>query len=224
MKIDKKIYRNFVEKRCFDAIQHYELLIDENNDPVRDSQMLQEHMNKWDGDEFVEALRLNKTMSALEIGVGTGRIAIKTAPSCNEVVGIDISPKTIERAKENLNVYQNIRLICADFMNYSFNQKFDVVYSSLTFTHIKDKEKAIRKVADLLSDGGRFVLSIDKNQLEYIDMGSRKVKIYPDTPERIMSCIESAGLTLEDRFEKEFAYIFVATKNKKGDENEDNNL
>lgn len=35
--------------------------------------------------------------------------------------------------------------------------------------HIEDKLTAINKIVGLLESGGRFVLSIDKNQDEYID-------------------------------------------------------
>ena len=60
-----------------DIATHYDLLIDENNDPFRDPPILQEYMCKWDGEEFCEALELAKNKKVLEIGIGTGRIAVK---------------------------------------------------------------------------------------------------------------------------------------------------
>ena len=57
-----------------DVISHYDLLIEEHNDPFRDPPALQEYMCKWDGEPFLEALELAKDKSVLEIGVGTGRI------------------------------------------------------------------------------------------------------------------------------------------------------
>ena len=35
-----------------DVITHYDLLVDENNDPFRDPPPLQEYMNGWDGELF----------------------------------------------------------------------------------------------------------------------------------------------------------------------------
>ena len=78
------------------------MLIEENNDSFRDPPMLQEYMNKWDGQIFLDCLELNTKKSVLEIGIGTGRIAVKVAPYCMQLTGIDISQKTIDRAKENL--------------------------------------------------------------------------------------------------------------------------
>lgn len=195
-------------------IRHYDLLIDENNDPIHDPKALRDYMNKWDGQVFIDKMGLNKERKVLEIGVGTGRLAIRVAPLCKKFYGIDISPKTIDRAKENLKGFENITLICDDFQNYNFNGTFDVIYSSLTFMHIKEKQNAINKVATLLNDGGKFVLSIDKNQDGFIDIGTRKVIIYPDTPDEIKTYIASSGLLLIEQYETEFAYIFVTTKSK----------
>lgn len=91
-----------------DTIRHYDTLIDENNDPVHDPEPLKAYMDKWDGNEFISKLGLNKKISVLEIGVGTGRLAIRTVPLCGSFFGIDISPKTIDRAKENLKQYDNV--------------------------------------------------------------------------------------------------------------------
>ena len=192
------------------VISHYDKLIEENNDPVRDPEPLKAYMDKWDGNEFLSRLNLNKRSSVLEIGVGTGRLAVRTAPLCGSFCGIDISPKTINKAKENLKEYDNVKLVLGDFLSYGFTQTFDVIYSSLTFMHIEDKQTAIDKVAALLSDGGKFVLSIDKNQDKYIDTGTNKIKIYPDNPKNITACIKNAGMTAESLFETEFAYIFCA--------------
>lgn len=157
-------------------------------------------------------MKLDKTKSVLEIGVGTGRLALRTIPLCKHFYGIDISPKTIDRARHNLSAHRNVTFICNDFMQHEFGICFDVIYSSLTFMHIGDKQKCINRIYSLLNPSGRFVLSIDKNQNKYIDYGSRKIEIYPDSPTDMQSYIKESGLTLFDRIETELAYIFVCTK------------
>ena len=192
--------------------KHYDLLIEENNDPVRDPEPLREYMDKWDGRQFIDSLQLTKEKSVLEIGVGTGRLAVRTAPNCREFFGIDVSPKTIKRAKENLNNQTNVTLVYGDFMSYEFGRKFDVIYSSLTFMHIKDKQAAINKVKTLLNISGRFVLSIDKSQSDTIEYGTRKIKIHPYRKEDIAEYINQSGMSLIKVFETEFAEIFAAAK------------
>lgn len=66
----------------------------------------------------------------------------KVAPLCSRFVGIDISPKTHERALINLNAFPNVHLICGDFLTHEFPETFDIVYSSLTFMHIEQKQFA----------------------------------------------------------------------------------
>lgn len=195
-----------------DVISHYDLLIDENNDPVYDAEPLKSYMNKWDGQQFIDSLQLSKEKSVLEIGVGTGRLAVRVAPECRKFFGIDISPKTIQRAKENLKGHSNVTLICDDFMSYNSGRKFDVIYSSLTFMHIKDKQAAINKVKSLLNSGGRFVLSIDKNQSDTIDCGTRKIKIFPNRKDDIIRYINQSGMRLINVVEVEFAYVFVTER------------
>lgn len=191
---------------------HYDTLIDLDNDPARDPEPLRAHMDKWDGPAFLDALALSPEKSVLEIGVGSGRLALWVAPRCRAFWGIDLSPKTIARAAENLADHPNVTLVEGDFMVFSPVRQFDVIYSSLTFFHLPDKAEAIRKVADLLAPGGRFVLSVDKNPAYAIDFGTHRVPLYPDTPSEILASLEKAYLILKAQFDTEFAHIFVAVK------------
>ena len=150
--------------------------------------------------------------SVLEVGVGTGRIAVRVIPNCLKFAGIDISPKTIGRAKENLSSFNNIDLICCDFLTHNFMETFDVVYSSLTLLHFEDKQAFVSKVSSLLKKNGRFVLSIDKNQDTYIDMGNRKLMVFPDTPDHVTACIKAVEMAIVAQYETEYAYIFVCLK------------
>lgn len=211
-------WRRFSEKH--DVIRHYDAIIDEIDDPenykvvdpAHDPEPLRVYMDKWDGEAFMKALELSPDKSVLEIGVGTGRLAMRVCGKCGCFTGIDISPKTAERAKQNLREFQNVRLICDDFLTHPFTEAFDTIYSSLTFMHIEDKLTAVQKTADLLTPRGRFVLSVSKDRQTEIDYGTRKITVYPDTPEEIASLLTGAELILEKRFETEFAVIFAARK------------
>ena len=78
--------------------------------------------------------------------------------------------------------------------------------------HIREKQKAMMIVADLLKSGGRFVLSVSKEQSEWIEYGERKIYVFPDHPHEITALIERSGLNLKKQFETEFAYVFIAMK------------
>ena len=62
--------------------RHYDLLIENGNNPVLDGKELSEYMNKCDGEEFISLLDLDVNKTVLEIGCGTGRIAKKIVDFC----------------------------------------------------------------------------------------------------------------------------------------------
>lgn len=193
-------------------VKHYDKLIDEENDPVNDTDEMKEYMNKWDGEKFLKLMKLSKKKNVLEIGVGTGRLAIRVAPLCNHFDGIDISKKTIQRARKNLREISNITLYEEDFQKYKFDKKYDIIYATLTFSHIKNKQKAIRKVKELLTEEGRFVLSICKNQKNYFRVNDRKINVYPDNKDEIKRYFVDCGLEVEEEFSTEKADIIVGIK------------
>ena len=97
-------------------------------------------------------------------------------------------------------------------MSFEFADCFDVIYSSLTFMHIEDKLSAIKKIALLLNNDGIFVLSMDKNRDKFLDIGTRKIEIYPDDPIITREFILEANLNLVDEFETEHANVIVCQK------------
>lgn len=195
-----------------EIVRHYDRLAELGDDPVHDPDILREHMNKWDGPRFIDSMELDKSKTVLEIGVGSGRLAVRVAPRCKSFTGIDLSARTVALAQKNLAAFCNVRLICGDFCTYAFDSRYDVIYSSLTFMHIEEKSEALGKAAKLLADGGRLVLSLDKSRNRVIDIGESKITVYPDDPEAVASYIADAGLSMLDRYETEFAHILVSWK------------
>ena len=196
--------------------QHYDLLIDEGNDPVQDPPELAAYMDGWDGEAFLSALELDGTQDVLEIGVGTGRLALRIAPRSRTFTGIDVSAKTITRAGEHLAGWPQVRLVRADFMAWEAASRFDVVCSSLTFLHLPDKRRAAQRVASLLRPGGRAVISLDKSQETTLHYGTRRLTVYPDDPARMAMELRAAGLTVLPVRETEFAYILTALMGEAG--------
>lgn len=103
------IYGDTKGNRIVSAKKHYDLLIDEECDPYRDDGILKAYMGRWDGPQFFESLDLSIDKVVLEVGIGTGRVAREVLNiGCKKLTGLDISSKTIQRAKENLcRIYKN---------------------------------------------------------------------------------------------------------------------
>lgn len=70
----------------------------------------------------------------------------------------------------------------------------------------------MEKTASLLNKGGRFVLSISKNQDKTVNYGDREITYYPDDPDNTRMFLAEAGLKITGTFETEFAYIFTSIK------------
>ena len=60
-------------KSFIDIESHYDLLIDEGDDPVHDPPKLKEYMDRYDGKTFFDALGDVKGQRILEIGIGNLR-------------------------------------------------------------------------------------------------------------------------------------------------------
>jgi SAM-dependent methyltransferase len=203
------------EPAWVDAKTHYDRLIAEGNDPVCDPPALQTHMDRWDGPLFLQFLRLRlagTSRSCLEIGVGTGRLAMRVCAFCRDFTGIDLSPRTLAAARRHLRRFSQARLYRGDFLTYDFQRLFAVIYSSLTFFHIADKALAIQKVAALLEPGGFFLLSVSKDQCSILDFGGRRVRLYPDSPTQTAALLRDADLTILAQTETDAAWIFAAEK------------
>ena len=192
--------------------KHYDLLIENGNDPVLDCKELADYMDKWDGKEFINLLNLDAYKTVLEIGCGTGRIAKKIIKQCKKYVGIDISSKTVDVAKNHFKDFNNAFFINEDFLKYKDTEKYDVIFSTLTFMHIKDKKKAINNVFNILKNKGEFILSIDKNQQNFIDTGYSRIEVYPDNPTYISKTLTSLGFTKFKIKEIDNAYVITAQR------------
>ena len=101
------------------ALEHYELCIDEGNDPCEDNPAMQSYMARWDEPRFFDLLGDVSGKSVLDVGIGTGRVARKVLKrGCAELTGIDIFPKTIHRADVNLKHFHNVELLVADIHRF----------------------------------------------------------------------------------------------------------
>ncbi|MCK4604210.1 MAG: class I SAM-dependent methyltransferase [Deltaproteobacteria bacterium] len=70
----------------------------------------------------------------LDIACGTGTYSVRMAPHCQKVVGLDISKDMLEKLEEKKRLLKlrNIQTVRADWHKYYTDQKFDLVFVSMT--------------------------------------------------------------------------------------------
>ena len=79
----------------------------------------------------------------LDIGCGSGELSSILAKTANSVLGIDISQKMLNTAREK-NISNNIRYQELSMENIgSLSEKFDIAVSSLAFHYVENFEKLI---------------------------------------------------------------------------------
>lgn len=98
---------------------------------------------------------------ALELAVGTGRIALPLAATGVQVVGIDISDDMVERLRAKPGGAA-VEVVMGDFADVSVEASFPLIYLAFnTLFALLEQERqteCFRNVAARLSPGGRFVL------------------------------------------------------------------
>ena len=98
----------------------------------------------------------------LEIGCGTGTDLLQFARGGAEVIGLDLTPRSIEIARRRFAVYgQSGTFAIGDAENLAFpDESFDAVYSFGVLHHTPDTERAIREVHRVLRRGGRAIVML----------------------------------------------------------------
>lgn len=112
-------------------------------------------------DEFLRWLNLQRSMKLLEIGCGSGGVAVRIAEKYGtSVVGIDVNESAvsaaIERAEQR-GVSDSVEFHTADAnetLPFPAN-KFDVVFCNDSINHLKERNRVLSDWNRVLRSGGR---------------------------------------------------------------------
>lgn len=103
-----------------------------------------------------------KGKRVLDLGCGYGWHCIYAIENgASSVVGIDISHKMLEAAKEK-NGSAQIEYRCCAIEDIDFpDESFDIIISSLVFHYVKDYEALIKRISGMLKADGRLVFTVE---------------------------------------------------------------
>jgi len=114
-------------------------------------------------DLVVDMSKVKDAERVLDIGCGTGLLSLKflEAAKCT-VDGIDLSEAMLNIWKDKinrLNLSNRVNIKLEDAANPEFKESsFDIIASTVTLHHIKEKQPAIDKIYKLLKPKGRFLI------------------------------------------------------------------
>ena len=145
----------------------------------------------------------------VELGIGTGRIAVPTAADGIRVIGVDSSPGMLEVCREQgrlAGVEHLLDLRLGDIKEPPVEERVRLVTCPFrSFLHLQDDEdrlQALHSVHELLVPGGRFVFDVfapDRADIEQTD--GRWLEREPGIFERADWDTEARTLTLSVRGE-----------------------
>ncbi len=129
---------------------------------------LREIDNRFTGvvDAVIRRAALQSVQQVLDLGTGTGSVAIMAAslvmPGGN-VTAVDISPEMLDLARQRS---ASLGLRNIEFLEGRAEElpaptgRFDVVLASLSLMYVIDRGAAAREIARVLRPGGRLVAAV----------------------------------------------------------------
>lgn len=123
--------------------------------------------NLTDDIPFYNEYALKIGGQVLELGCGTGRVALKLAESGFKVTGLDLSEPMIEVFNEKLrNLYykENITLVKENMAKFDLGKKFGLIIAPFrafqALTEEEDIISSLNCIKDHLSDEGIFIINV----------------------------------------------------------------
>ncbi len=104
--------------------------------------------------------------AALELGCGTGRIAIPISLNGVDVVGLDSSASMLERAQRKADAAgaTNLTLLHGDMRDFAVSRQFSLVIipfrGLLSLLTVEDEARTLLNIKRLLAPGGKLIFDI----------------------------------------------------------------
>jgi phosphatidylethanolamine/phosphatidyl-N-methylethanolamine N-methyltransferase len=108
----------------------------------------------------IASLKIPRGARVLELGVGTGASFPAYPPHC-EVIGVDVAPDMLARAKEKIrdNGWTHLKVSKMDALNLDFpDDSFDFVMAFHVVTVVPDPIRMIEEAKRVCKSGGRIVI------------------------------------------------------------------
>jgi SAM-dependent methyltransferase len=127
---------------------------------------------------FPEKAFSKNKISVLIAGCGTEQAAIiaKLSPQ-HDVIGVDLSSNSLKNQKRLIDKHKinNLKLICSDFRELKFEQKFDLIISTGVIHHLEDPGSALKYFYENIKDDGAISLMVYGNKSTFATNELRKL-------------------------------------------------
>jgi len=106
---------------------------------------------------------------ALDLGCGSGELAVQLADANAKVTALDGSASMLELCRQKLGDRDNVKLVCADIaeMHQLGDGSFDLIVASSVLEYLDDFDGTLAMISRLLAPGGVFILSLPNRASVY---------------------------------------------------------
>jgi ubiquinone/menaquinone biosynthesis C-methylase UbiE len=121
----------------------------------------------WDRSEAIaneikNLIPINKEMSALEYGAGTGITSFLLKDHLKEITLMDNSAEMVRIMNEKIKASdtKNLKVVNFDLEHSDYyGKKFDLIFTQMVLHHVIDIESIIKRFSNLLNQGGYLAIA-----------------------------------------------------------------
>ena len=132
---------------------------------------------------------------AIDLGCGTGLAARAFAPIVDEIIGIDLSPRMIERARATGLYAELVVAEIVEGLQCRPDASADLILAADVMIYVHDMAPLLAEVARVLTSGGMFAFTVESHAGEGVMLGEGLR--YSHGESFVRALIAAAGLTLE---------------------------
>ncbi len=120
-------------------------------------------LSMWRAWEYAAYQRFQLTEPVLDLGCGDGHFFRMLWPDIVDVVGVDIDPSMLKKARES-GIYKEVHNVPAHELPFE-PESFGSVFANCSIEHMDHRQKVFENVRRCIKPGGRFLFSAVTDKL-----------------------------------------------------------
>ncbi len=167
-------------------------------------QQKEKYWDSFEKDKILPLLGDVANKKILDVGAGTGRLALRLTKAGAKVVALDVSEEMLKKIKAKIK----IETVVGEAESLPFVEgSFAIVIATFLIVHLKDLRRFFDEVYRVLKTGGIFlVTNINQRQAPAIKTkeGLVEIESYYHRPEAVAEGLENLAFEIvENKFVKE---------------------